>query len=170
MGTKFSPSYANMFMGKLEESILRKLSCKPHTWWRFLDDIFCVWTGSIEELNEMLQYLNAFHPTIKFTMNMMENNKISFLDVEVTLEDDHSLSTDVYYKTTDTHQYLESSSCHPSHVKNSIFYSQGLRLKRIVSSEDNINIRLEELKTWMTRRGYEGPKLQKDVAIIKSKN
>ena len=38
-----------------------------------------------------------------------------------------SVFTDVYSKPTDTHQYLESSSCHPRHVKQAIPYGQALR-------------------------------------------
>ena len=41
------------------------------------------------------------------------------------------LSTDLYVKPTDTHQFLLSSSCHPRHVMNSGVYSQALRIKRM---------------------------------------
>ena len=80
----------------------------------------------------MYERMNNFHPTIKFTMDIMKDNVIPFLDVLVKLEEDYTTSTDVYYKPTDTHQYLMTSSCHPEHVKKSIFYSQGLRLRLIV--------------------------------------
>ena len=36
---------------------------------RFLDDIFTIYTGTIENLNNFLEELNNIHPTIKFTMN-----------------------------------------------------------------------------------------------------
>ena len=41
--------------------------------------------------------------------------------------------TSVHYKPTDSHSYLLHSSSHPSHVKNSIPYSQFLRLRRLCS-------------------------------------
>ncbi|PIK37867.1 hypothetical protein BSL78_25290 [Apostichopus japonicus] len=49
--------------------------------------------------------------------------KVNFLDVTVRKEHG-SLSTDLYTKPTDTHQYLHSSSCHPRHCKSGIAYSQ----------------------------------------------
>ena len=55
MGTKFAPNYANMFMGQLEERFLSDPSIqRPYAWWRFLDDIFCIWTGTESELLEFL--------------------------------------------------------------------------------------------------------------------
>ena len=49
MGTKIAPVYANLFMGRLEET-LKELG-KPHIvlWKRFIDDIFIIWTGSASE-------------------------------------------------------------------------------------------------------------------------
>ena len=166
MGTKFAPKYANMFMGQLEHRLLESLPHKPFTWWRFLDDIFCVWTGTLEQLHEMYDLMNNFHPTIKFTMDIMKDNVIPFLDVLVKLEEDHTISTDVYYKPTDTHQYPMTSSCHPEHVKKSIFYSQGLRLRRIVSKEEQGMNRVNELKGWMEKRGYKSQTLEGDMERI----
>ena len=50
MGTKMAPTYANLFMGKLEEK-LNELG-KPNIilWKRFIDDIFIIWSGSESEL------------------------------------------------------------------------------------------------------------------------
>ena len=49
MGTKMAPAYANLFMGKLEESLIHL--GKPHIliWKRFIDDVFLIWTGSETE-------------------------------------------------------------------------------------------------------------------------
>ena len=43
-------------------------------------------------------------------------DKIPFLDVLVKKQDT-KLMTDIYYKSTDTHQYLHFNSCHPNHTK-----------------------------------------------------
>ena len=45
------------------------------------------------------------------------------------------MSTDIYNKPTDKHQYLSPQSCHPKHCTKSIPYSQALRIKRICSNE-----------------------------------
>ena len=40
--------------------------------------------------------------------------------------------TDLFVKTTDTHQFLDPTSCHPHHCKKGIRYSQALRLTEFV--------------------------------------
>ena len=53
-----------------------------------------------------------------------------------------SLCTSVYYKPTDSHSYLYSSS-HLSHVKNSIPFSWSLRLCCLYSDDSNFSEKLE---------------------------
>ena len=71
--------------------------------------------------------------------------KLSYLDVLVSIKDNR-ISTDVYCKQTETHQYLDSKSCHPRHVKNGIPYGQSLRVRRICNSDEVFDKRLKELK------------------------
>ena len=51
------------------------------------------------------------------------------------------IETDLYVKPTDSHQYLQSSSCHPFHCKKGIPYSQTLRLNRICSETNSFDKR-----------------------------
>ena len=53
IGTIFAPNYANMFMAELEEEI-SSTEFQPLLWLRYLDDIFCLWTDSIEKSKEFL--------------------------------------------------------------------------------------------------------------------
>ena len=70
------------------------------------------------------------HPTIKVTAEWSKTS-INFLDVTVSLIEG-IIETDLYAKPTGSHQYLQSSSCHPFDIKNCIPYSQVLRLNRIL--------------------------------------
>ena len=54
----------------------------------------------------------------------------------------------------DGHQYLHYDSCHADHIKRSIIFSQTLRLKRICSEKNDLNVHVEDLKTWFRKRGY----------------
>ena len=85
IGTKFAPTYANIFMAGLERKIFESGEFNPFVWLRFLDDIFCLWTEGEENLNNFFKYLNEFHPPIKFTMEK-SYEKINFLDVVVYKE------------------------------------------------------------------------------------
>ena len=64
MGTKCAPSYAIIFMGKLENDFLSTVRQQPLIWWRYIDDIFMIWPHSYQELCFFLTALNSFHETI----------------------------------------------------------------------------------------------------------
>ena len=160
IGTKFAPPYANLFMARLEEDFLEKAPYKPYLWLRYLDDIFAIWTGTLNELEAFFEYLNQYHPTIKFTMDHSFKStpehsfdQINFLDVLVSKRGT-KLETDLFSKETDTHQFLHFKSCHPFKCKKPIPYSQAIRIKRICSEEHILEGRLYDLKTWFLKRGY----------------
>ena len=161
MGTRMAPSYANIFMGSLEHRILTQTSRTPEVWWRYIDDIFAIWTHGEAHLEHFLQEINQAHLTIKFTAEW-SHESVSFLDTRVKLRDGQ-VTTDLYCKPTDTHQYLAMDSCHPAHCKDAIPYSQALRLRRICSTADDFNRRTEELKDYFSRRGYDLTFVQEQI-------
>ena len=154
MGTRMAPSYinyANLFLAKFETDALSRAPYQPHTWWRNIDDIFMIWTHSVDDLHAFTSYLNSIHPTIKFTSNYSFTS-IPFLDVSVSVNNGN-ITTDLYTKTTDKHQYLPHSSRHPQHTKRAIPFSLALRLRRICSSDGTFNQHSNELKN-LNKRGY----------------
>lgn len=96
--------------------------------------------------------MNNLDPNIKFTLEISDT-KLPFLDVLV-VKKNSKLFTDTYYKTTDTHQYLHFNSCHPHHTKTAIPYNLARRICTIVSDENTQDIRLRELKHYLTNQGY----------------
>ena len=112
------------------------------------------WEHGEEELKKFLETLNCYHPTIKFTAEY-SRAKIDFLDV-ADMKKGNQLVTDLYVKPTDTHQHLQASSCHVSHCKKSIPFSQALRLNRICSENAFFDKRCNELEVWLKQRGYSG--------------
>ena len=152
MGTKMAPSYANVFMGRLENCLLQSVPLTPSLWLRFIDDIDMRWPHGQDTLSNFLTLANSFHPSIKFT-HEVSNDRHIFLDT-VSKLDNTGTHVDVYSKPTDTHQYLLPSSCHPKHCARNIPYSQALRIRRICSDEDTFEIRASELKQNLEHRGY----------------
>ncbi len=69
----------------------------------------------------------------------------------------------MYVKPTDTHQYLLSTSCHPSHTKRSIPYSLALRLRRICSHDNTFTKRTNELLQYLTNRGYKRKHVRNEI-------
>ncbi|XP_078370299.1 uncharacterized protein LOC144654063, partial [Oculina patagonica] len=161
MGTRMAPSCANLFLAKFETDALSRAPYQPHTWWRYIDDIFMIWTHSIDDLHAFTSYLNSIHPTIKFTSNYSLTS-IPFLDVNVFLNNGN-ISTDLYTKPTDKHQYLLHSSCHPTHTKRAIPFSLALRLRRICSSDETFKQRTNELQSYLNKRGYNLTFLKQEI-------
>jgi hypothetical protein len=64
------------------------------------------------------------------------------------------MTTDVYSKPTDKHQYLSYSSCHPKHCFKSITFSQAIRVKRICFTVETTKQRIWDLRHHLRRREY----------------
>ena len=84
IGTKFAPPYDYIFMDQVETEFLESQVYKPLVWFRYIDDVFFIWTHGQEKLRLFLEDLNKCHPNIKF---IHETNKedIAFLDLKVKL-------------------------------------------------------------------------------------
>ena len=156
-----APAYATIFMAALEETFLSECDNKPEAWWRYIDDIFIIWKHREDSLGQFLEKLNSFHPTIKFTSHWSKQS-VNFLDVQVSVDNGY-LKTDLYIKPTDTHQFLHPSSCHPYHCKKAIPYSQALRFNRICSDDDDFEGRCDDLKSWLTGRGYKSELVDEQI-------
>ena len=104
--------------------------------------------------------VNSFHPALKYTREIPDT-PLAFLDIKVSAEG-NDLCTSVYYKPTDSHSYLFYSSLQPSHVNNSIPYSQCLRLRRLSSEDSNFSLKSEEMCDFFDKRGYAASVVQAD--------
>ena len=125
-----------------------------------------IWTHSIDDLHAFSSYLNSIHPTIKFTSNYSFTS-IPFLDVNVSVNNGN-ITTDLYTKTTDKHQYLLHSSRHPQHTKRAFPFSLALRLRRICSSDETFKQRSNELKSYLNKRGCNLSFLNQEVARVQN--
>ena len=166
MGTRMAPSYACLFMSDLEEHMLASAPCRPWVWWRYIDDVFFIWTRDEGSLITFTNHINPFHRNIKFTSEH-SSCEANFLDVTVRKDVD-SITTDIFLKPTDTHQYLHSSSCHPRHCKTGIAFSQALRLRRICSNESDFSRHAQVLKNHLVVRGHSSHRVKQAIARAKA--
>ena len=104
IGTKFAPTYASIFIDKLESDFLKSQELTPLLWYHYIDDVFFIWTHGEEKLASFKDDLNSYHPNIKFTHESdKEHIPVSGLNVNLS---GNKLSTDVYIKLTDRHQSI----------------------------------------------------------------
>ena len=146
MGAKMGPSYDDLFVGYIEHQFFNQsYGPKPELYHRYIDD--CVgatssnmlFTSSTrEELNQFITAVNSFHPALNCTWEISDTS-LAFLDIKLSIEG-NGLCTSVHYKPTDSHSYSQYSSSHPSNVKNSIPYSQFLKLRRLCSEDSDFSL------------------------------
>lgn len=163
MGKKFAPAYANIFMADWEEQALSKCRIKPKIYLRYLDDIWGIWVGSLEEFKEFGDTLNNHDPSIKLKIQL-EKDSINFLDTTVfkgpDFEKSQRLDIKVYFKDTDTHALLQFDSFHPKHTFRGILKSQLLRFKRICTRNEDFLEAVKILFKALRKRGYSRPFLR----------
>jgi peptide-methionine (R)-S-oxide reductase len=152
MGSKFAPNYANIFMNHFEEKYLPQAPVTPFLWKRYIDDVFCIFTCSDNEIDAFLKWINSIHQHIKFT-SQRDCSGIPFLDTFVQIKD-NKIITRLYTKPTDKKQYISPQSCHPPHIHKSVPYSQALRIIRICSNKEDLMKELTNLKGYFKNRGY----------------
>ena len=147
-------TYGNLFMAHFEETYVYtyQSNSKPGIWFRFIDDIWGIFSGNSKNFQKFMEYLNDVHETIKFTEEFSPI-EINFLDV-TTFRNGQEILSRLYCKPTDSHSYLEFNSCHPPHNKTSIPYSQFLRITRNYSKWEDFILYGMKLSTYFSIRGY----------------
>ena len=167
MGTKMGPCYACLFMGYLEQQIFDSFpGTIPDIFLRYIDDIVGVTSMSYNELQNFFLFANNFHPNIKFTTTT-SSTQVTFLDINLFLSP-FCLSTSVHYKETDSHSYLRYSSSHPKSCKDSIPFSQFLRLRRLCSEDYTFEQEASRMITFFRTRGYPTTLLNRAYSKVRS--
>ena len=152
MGTRIAPTYANLYMTHFETNVVYKYKNKPKYWFRFIDDVFCIYQGTEKSLKNFLDYLNTANEHLRFTATFSKT-EIQFLDVVIKNKNGYLVS-DLYTKPTDRYSYLNYQSCHPKSVKDSIPYSQFLRIRRNCSIWTDYLRHSTTLAFHLQKRGY----------------
>ena len=73
MGTKMGPSYANLFVGFIEQQFFDKFDgTKPERYRRYIDHCFGATSCSRQEVDYFITSVNSFHPPLKYTWAVSE--------------------------------------------------------------------------------------------------
>ena len=171
IGTIFAPPYACLSMGFLEETKLYpelQLHFDNETcqylirlFLRYMDDgivplpkhvDFNIFKNILQSMDENIDF--TFEEATETLQNGILLKTLSFLDVTVILNLDGSVETDVFYKETNSHDYLAYDSHHPQHVIDNIPFNLAKRIVVFCSDYKREQFRLKELKGWLLNCGY----------------
>ena len=156
MGTKFSPPYANLSVGFLEETVLFPVELLKYfshenykvikeLFKRYMDDGFLPWHSALD-FDALENVLNNLHPTLKFTVEPGKFDKfsktlvINFLDITVLLHETGYIETDIFYRETNTLNYIP--------------FSLAKHILVLESDEQKVALRLKELRKCFLNCSY----------------
>ena len=133
MGSPLGPLMANTFMCSMEEK-LESEDKLPSFYKRYVDDTLAT-VKDISTATTFLATLNEAHPAISFTMEVANNNKLSFIRMELT-KIGKRLETCVYRKTTNKGLLLHYQSHVDARYKRSLLMTMLNRAHCLSSSPD----------------------------------
>lgn len=156
MGSALSPFLAEFFMDYIEKTLFdykHPLLEYIFTWIRYVDDVFCIWTGTKRQLDNFLNnILNKLDDHIKFTIEL-GNNSINFLDLTINIIDNR-FAFNIFRKDTYSDAVIPSNSVHPWNVKMASFHSMLNRLLDVPLSQENFKKELNVIKLIARNNGY----------------
>ena len=96
----------------------------------------------------------------------MSSVETPFLVTIVYIDNKSHLQTRIYWKTTDRQNYLHKASEHPPPLKESLVYSQALRIKRLCSDNEEYTSSTELLVRSFISRGYDHEKVVMQIGKV----
>jgi hypothetical protein len=157
MGSSLSPAVANLFMVYFEKKAIESANLKPKLWISRM--VF--WQ---EDTLKVFRSSQLHPPQDSFTLEMEENNRLPFLDVQVMKTKDGHLEHTVYYyrKPTHTNRYLNAESHHhPSQIQAvaNTLISRSIRL----TTDNHRSQELETITAALKQNGYKQHTIRKAI-------
>ena len=112
------------------------------------------------DIQAFINILNLLDEYLKFTVEIsvpshdMSYKSLNFLDIYLRLHSTGQIETDVYYKPTNDHDYLNYNSHHPKHVKENILFNLAKAIVVFCSNPVVDKRRLAEFRIWLLDCDY----------------
>ena len=158
MGSPLSAPMANIFLCFHERNWLENCpdEFRPLLYRRYVDDTFLLFKRK-DQIEKFFQYLNSQHPNIRFTKEHENDNKISFLDMNITKTmKDNSFSFDfkVFRKMTFTGLGLNYHSFTYLNFKINSIKTLLFRAYKLCSNWQDVHNEIEFLLEYFKLNGY----------------
>jgi len=150
-GSHLGMNYASTYLGEWEEELFMRSYRRSLVYFRFVDDVWGLWTHGLDKFLDFHTNGNQINPRIQLELRY-STEQLEFLDTVTSLRGG-SLHTDLCTKLTDKHLYLHMESSHPEATKKAIPYGIGVRVKRICSEEGNYRKHREAVKDHLVNEG-----------------
>ena len=161
MGSPLGPTFANFYMGDLEENIFNNgILDKPKIYARYVDDIFLLVNNQQEIVNLQEAFQN--NSVLQFTHEINIDNKLPFLDVLVD-NSNNSFSTTVYRKATNQGQCLNGSSECVQRYKDSVIFSYLNRAYKVTRTWKDFDQEIQQVKQLLVNNNFSNTEIDSHI-------
>ena len=141
---------------------------KPISLALYVDDAHSIWNDKSHFTNFVAR-LNTIWPSMKFTVELPnEDNRLSFLDINVTISKERMIKFELFQKPTHSGLYLDYSSHCSAQTKWNIVRSESRRVVKSCSTMDLAWKHLEKIRTDFITSGY--PAEKTSLVILQTTN
>jgi len=151
MGSPLGPLLANTFMCSIEEKLEEKNEF-PSFYKRYVDDTFTI-MPDLNKANDFLDKLNSCHENLKFTMEIAEQDTISFVGMNIT-KCGNRLEASVHRKSTNTGLLLHYHSHVDKRYKGCLLSTMINRAYRLSSTPTAFSEECDKLRTTFLNLDY----------------
>lgn len=134
MGSPLGSISADVVMQKCLNTVLENCPLRIGLVRKYVDDLLL--TVHEEDVENLTQYFNGFHPKIKFTMEREVNGCLPYLDVLIQRDAGNFLSTTWYSKPCSSQRILNYNSLHPKNMVLNVGRNLVKRVKSLTTRQD----------------------------------
>jgi hypothetical protein len=151
MGSPISSILADIVMSEVDTQAVRMLSPNIRIWERFVDDVFSIMKR--RNWKRTLEMLNCINKDTQFTIEMEQDQKLPFLDLEFTRRGT-IIDSKVYRKPTHSGSYTFYTSEHAHSHKMSVINALAYRAMKYCNSVEKQEEELELIARELRNNGY----------------
>ena len=160
MGSPLGPTFANFYMGNIENMILDELDDKPLIYCRYVDDIFML-SKNISQFDDLRSKFEN-NSVLKFTTELNINDKLPFLDVLID-NSNIEFKTSVYRKPTNVNTCLNGKSVCIDQYKINVVNSYINRAIKLSTTDEIRKKELDYCKRMLVNNGYNIEMINKQI-------
>ena len=151
MGSPLASAMADIFMNWLVETASTK-SNHQFTVYRYVDDLFLTFDDP-NHIDHVFSTFNSIYQKIKLTKENEENNKLAFLDVQITKNSD-CIETSIFRKTTNLGIYTRWDSYVPNRYKQNLVWTLLHRAYSICNSAQLRKKEFQKISNLLAKKGF----------------
>ena len=151
MGSPLGPTFANYYMGNLEEKVLTEMIEKPNIYVRYVDDCFLEVKSEAQLIK--IKTLYEENSVLAFTYEMNVESRLPFLDVMVR-STGKEFQTTVFHKPTNHGHCLNANSECIDRYKDGVIKCYLSRAFKITRNSSDFNKELQYIKQMLVNNNY----------------